>query len=209
MAPRWDWIAMGCAGLALAVALQGLERKTQLEDDKERLRLQIADFKHRESQLAEARRQLVQTRAWQLAEMLCSEQALCELKATGSGSTAPAARTGSGGWFRWRRRTRSDQPAQGQGPAPREAPREQAGASQGFIQGSSNLSAPTATADTPGLQGDSVEASMLASPTWLPVLAEWYEGIERGAPECATRLKKKSDTRDPTDPGKRPAAVVV
>lgn len=184
MAPRWDWIALGSAGLALAVALQAMERRTLMQDEKERLLLQLADIRNRESKIAEARKQLVQLRAAALMERLCGEATLCQSSLSGQAHEEPRPDAGASyRWFWWpRRRQQQQQQRQKHEQQRNEALQERTdnAAVTSSLSGDDTIS----KQKSPALDKDSLP--------WLPVLLDWYEQIERDAPDWSTQMMKRS-----------------
>jgi hypothetical protein len=184
MAPRWDWIALGSTGLALAVALQARERKALLQDEKERLSLQLADLRSKESKFAEARKHLVQLRALALVERLCDEPTLCQPGSLGSARHGTSGDAATSSWLWWRRghQRRRAQPTE-----PQQVPEASKG-HPGDAASSTRGDNATLPAE------DSSLTDGASSLPWFPVLLDWYEQIERDAPEWSRHLSKRSSS---------------
>ncbi|KAF6004184.1 hypothetical protein F1559_003329 [Cyanidiococcus yangmingshanensis] len=165
-----------------------MERRTLMQDEKERLLLQLADIRSRESRVAEARKQLVQLRAAALMERLCGETTLCQSSLSGQAHQEP--RLDAGGsyrWFWWPRRRQQQQQRQKNEQQRNEALQERA--ENAAV--ASSLSGDDAISKQRSLALDK------ESLPWLPVLLDWYEQIERDAPDWATHMMKRSPGESP------------
>ncbi|KAK4536267.1 hypothetical protein CDCA_CDCA08G2292 [Cyanidium caldarium] len=70
MSRRWEWLALGCAALAMGVSVNAWDRRTQHEDEKERLRLEILERELAEKYAQTVRRELAEARAPELLQRL-------------------------------------------------------------------------------------------------------------------------------------------